>query len=155
MQQIDFYYEDFPVGAEFALGPKQMTAEEIIAFASQFDPQPMHLSEEAGKASLLGGLAASGWHSSALLMRMMFDSYIGRSSCQGAPGIEFMDWKKPVMAGDRLEGRSIVEEARLLNSRPGLGMVTFRHELDNQTGETVLICRNAVMMRQKSMEAGS
>ncbi|MDQ0454503.1 MaoC family dehydratase [Rhizobium paknamense] len=150
MPEDRLYFEDFTPGVSLALGPKHVTAEEIISFAREFDPQPMHLSEEDGKASLLGGLAASGWHTASMLMRMMCDSYILRSSCQGAPGIEFVEWKKPVLAGDTLQGRSIVEEARISRSRPQLGIVTFRHELENQAGELVCACRNAVMMRTKA-----
>ncbi|MGG7518607.1 MaoC family dehydratase [Allorhizobium undicola] len=150
MAEATLYYEDFPPGLRLPLGPFEVTAQDIIDFARQFDPQPMHLSREAGEASILGGLAASGWHTCAMLMRMMFDSYISRSSGQGAPGIDSMEWKRPVLAGDILSGFSEVEAARPLKSRPGIGMVTCRHELVNQRGETVLVARNASMIRQKS-----
>ena len=133
-------FEDFTVGRSFALGPKSMNREEIIAFASEFDAQPMHLDEAAGKASLLGGLAASGWHTNAVAMRMMYDSYIGRSTSQGSPGITRLEWKKPVLAGDTLTGRTTVLEARPLKSRPGLGTVRLENDIENQHG--VLVCRS-------------
>ena len=142
-------YEDFAIGSSFPLGPVMMTAEEIVAFATEFDPQPMHLSEEAGRASILDGLAASGWHTSSVFMRMMFDSYLARSLSEGAPGIDFMDWKKPVRAGDTLSGQSTVLEARPMRSRPGIGIVKFRHEVENQRGERVLQGENSVMMRMR------
>jgi acyl dehydratase len=145
-------YEDFEQGRVFPLGPKTVSADEIIEFAREFDPQPMHLSEEAGKASILGGLAASGWHTAAMQMRMIVDSYIGNSTCQGAPGVEFMDWKKPVLAGDTLTGRGIVLEARALRSRPGLGVVRMRTELENQRGETVCIAEQSIMFRMRQAE---
>ncbi len=80
-----YAYEDFSVGREFPLGPQSISAAQIIEFASEFDPQPMHLSEEAGRQSILGGLAASGWHTCALLMRMMAESYISDSDIAGQP----------------------------------------------------------------------
>ena len=146
-----FVYEDFQPGREFPLGPKHVTAAEIIEFASEFDPQPMHLDEEAGRASILGGLAASGWHTSSMFMRMMCDSYLLATDAEGAPGIDFMEWKKPVLAGDTLSGRSIVMEIRAMRSRPGIGIVNFRHEVENQRGELVCLGENAVMIRMRSV----
>jgi acyl dehydratase len=143
-------YEDFPVGRRFALGPVTVTAEEIVEFACEFDPQPMHLDEEAGRASILGGLAASGWHTSSIFMRMMIDAYILQSLSEGAPGIDFMDWKKPVLAGDTLSGESIVLETRPMRSRPGIGIAKFRHEVVNQNGELVLRGENSVMLRMRA-----
>jgi acyl dehydratase len=145
-------YENFQPGQTFPLGPKHVTAEEIIEFASEFDPQPMHLDEAAGRASILGGLAASGWHTSAMLMRMMFDSYVRNSESEGAPGIDFMDWKKPVLAGDTISGHSIVLESRTLRSRPGIGIVKFRHEMKNQHDELVCLGENSIMIRMRSPE---
>jgi acyl dehydratase len=149
MQDDRLHYEDFTEGRSFALGPRLVSAEEIIEFAREFDPQPMHLSEEAGKASILGGLSASGWHTSSLFMRLMIDAYVRRTASEGAPGIEFMQWRKPVLAGDTLSGHSVVEETRLMRSRPHLGIVTFGHELRNQRDELVLSARNAVMIRRR------
>lgn len=143
-------YEDFQPGREFALGPKHVTAAEIIEFATEFDPQPMHLDEEAGRASILGGLAASGWHTSSMFMRMMCDSYLLNSESEGAPGIDFMDWKKPVLAEDTLSGRSIVLEVRAMRSRPGIGIVKFRHEVENQKGEIVCLGENSTMIRMRA-----
>lgn len=147
-----FAYEDFQPGRVFPLGPKVVTAEEIIAFASAYDPQPMHLDEEAGRNSILGGLSASGWHTSAMVMRMMIDSYLLAALSEGAPGIEMMEWKRPVLAGDTLSGRSVVLEARSMRSRPGIGIVKFRHEAENQHGDIVCVSENFIMFR---MRAGS
>lgn len=146
------YYEDYQIGQEIQLGPITVTAEEIIEFATEFDPQPMHLNEEAGKASLLGGLAASGWHTSALMMRMMVDAYVLKSHSEGAPGIEFVEWKRPVLAGDTLSGHTTVEEMRPLRSRPGIGVMTTRHVLKNQNDDTVLVARNAAMIRMRAAQ---
>lgn len=155
MQADKLHYDDFSIGQRFELGPITINAEDIIEFATEFDPQPMHLSEEAGAESLLGGLAASGWHTSALLMRMMIDAYVLKSYGEGAPGIEFVDWKKPVMAGDTLSGHTIVEEMRPLRSRPGIGVVTTRHALVNQNGDLVLTARNAAMIRMRTAQGAA
>lgn len=146
-------FEDFAVGKRFDLGRKKVTADEIVAFASEFDPQPMHLDEEAGKASLLGGLAASGWHICAMFMRMMYDAYLDGSTSQGSPGLDYVRWKKPVLAGDVLTGRSEVVSARISGSRPELGLVTMRHELFNQKGEMVAELQHVGMMLRRDGEA--
>lgn len=138
-------FEDLAVGTVIELGSKRVTADEIVEFASEFDPQPMHLDEGAGKASILGGLSASGWHTCAMFMRMMCDSFLLDSTSQGAPGVAYARWRKPVLAGDTLTGRSTVTTARRSNSKPGLGLVTVRHELFNQRGVIVLELENTGM----------
>ena len=111
-------YEDFVEGASLPLGTKVVTAEEIIEFASEFDAQPMHLDEAAGKASILGGLSASGWHTCAMFMRLLCDGFLLDSTSQGSPGIDYAKWKKPVLAGDTLTGKSTVLSTRISKSRP-------------------------------------
>lgn len=147
MKGAMYYFEDFSAGRVFPLAEKRVAADEIVEFAAEFDPQPMHLDETAGKASILGGLSASGWHTASMFMRMMFDGWLSRSSSEGSPGIEFMEWKKPVLAGDTLSGRSTVLESRTLRSRPGIGIVKFLHEVENQRGEIVMRGENPIMMR--------
>ena len=100
-----------------------------------------------GAASILGGLAASGWHSSSMMMRMMTDSYLLRTAAEGAPGVDYVKWKKPVLAGDVLTGETRVLDRRQSRSRPGIGIVSLRHELRNQNGHTVLESENPVMVR--------
>lgn len=143
-------FEDFVVGRSIDLGKKQVTTAEIIEFASEFDPQPMHLDEAAGKASIMGGLSASGWHTCSIFMRMMCDAYLLDSTCQGAPGIDVAKWKKPVLAGDTLIGRSTVTAARQSKSKPAIGLVTCRHELFNQKGEAVFELENTAMFLRRS-----
>jgi acyl dehydratase len=147
MSDPKLYFEDFAVGEVKTYGPRVITREEIVAFAAEFDPQPMHLDEAAGRASILGGLSASGWHTASMFMRMMFDGWLSSSSSEGSPGIEFMEWKRPVLAGDTLSGRSTVLESRSLRSRPGIGIVKFLHEVENQRGEIVMRGENPIMMR--------
>ncbi|SIQ26774.1 Acyl dehydratase [Rhizobium sp. RU20A] len=143
-------FEDFTPGRRFDYAPHAVTADQIVAFAMEFDPQPMHLDEEAGRRSILGGLSASGWHTCAMVMRMMCDSFVGRSSSQGSPGIDTMQWRRPVLAGDTLSGYSHVLEARLLRSRPGIGIVRFRNTVLNQHGETVAISEGPILFRSQA-----
>lgn len=147
---MSYAFEDFTPGRAFPLGPKTVTAHEIIEFASEFDAQPMHLSEEAGRATILGGLAASGWHTSAMMMRMMADSYILASTSQGSPGVDFLQWKRPVLADATLSGSSTVLESRPLKSKPGIGLVKFRHELRNQRDEIVCQGENVIMFAMRT-----
>ena len=146
-------FEDFFPGQTIDLGERHVTAAEIVEFASEFDFQPMHLDEEAGKASILGGLSASGWHICAMLMRMMCDSMLLDSTSQGAPGIETLRWRKPVLAGDTLKGTCTVVSARTSSSRPGLGLVAVRYELFNQRGELVLEMQNTGMFLARGAAA--
>jgi acyl dehydratase len=142
-------YEDFEVGMVLPLGRRLVPADEIVAFASEFDPQPMHVDEAAGRESLLGGLGASGWHVCAIFMRMMCDSFLTDSTSQGAPGVDFVRWKRPVLAGDTLSGHTTVVSKRLSKSRPDIGLVLLRHELANQAEETVFEMENTGMFRRR------
>jgi acyl dehydratase len=141
MNDRTWAYEDFEVGRTIALGPRTVSAGEMIDYAAEFDPQPMHLDEEAGKASILGGLAASGLFTTGVFMRMMCDAYLLDSTSQGSPGVDYLDFRRPVIAGDTLTGRTTVLAKRLSASRPGLGFVSVKHELFNQRGE--LVCEMA------------
>ncbi len=132
------YWEDFPVGRKMAFGAMPVTREAIVDFARQFDPQPFHLDEEAGTASLFGGLCASGWHTCAMAMRMMCDGYLSESASLGSPGIENLRWRKPVYPGDTLGLRLEVVQARPMASRPEVGLVRMRWEVLNQHREAVL-----------------
>src|SRR5204862_3830380 len=125
------HYEDFTVGREFALSPYHVTKEEVFAFAREFDPQEFHLDEAAAKASVLGGLCASGWHSCAMLMRMMCDSYLNNSASLGSPGISDVKWMKPVYVGETLNGKMTVLSARVSAKRPDMGIVECRFDLFN------------------------
>lgn len=138
-------FDDLEVGRTIKLGEKTVTAAEIIEFASEFDPQAFHLDEEAGRASILGGLSASGWHSCAMFMRMMCDGFLLDSTSQGAPGVEYVRWKRPVLAGDTLTGQCTVLAKRESKSKPGLGFVTVKSTMSNQRGETVLELENTGM----------
>lgn len=125
----DIFLEDFIIGEVKTFGSHKVSEEEIVSFAAQFDPQPMHLDAAAGKASLLGGLAASGWHTCAILMRLICDGFLLRTASLGSPGITENKWLAPVFPGDTLTLRRTVMESRTSRSKPEMGLVTFRFEL--------------------------
>jgi acyl dehydratase len=136
------YWEDFVVGSVAEFAPRLVSREEIIAFAAEFDPQPMHMDEDFARTTMLGGLAASGWHTCAIGMRLIADGFITSSASLGSPGVDEVRWHKPVRPGDRLTLRRTVLETRPLNSRPGWGLVRFRFELFNQAGELMMTQEN-------------
>lgn len=147
-------FEDFAVGGEIPLGPKSVSAEEIIEFASQFDPQPMHLNGEDGRKSILGGLSASGFHTASMMMRMICDAYLLDSTSQGAPGVEFMNWRKPVLAGDTLSGVARILDKRRSGSKPEIGFVKVQIELKNQCGDIVCETLSSGMFAVRNQEQG-
>jgi acyl dehydratase len=132
------YWEDFTPGQVTEAGPRLVTREEIIAFAAEFDPQPMHLDEEAASATMLGGLAASGWHTCCILMRMISDNFLADTSFMGAPGVEEVKWLAPLRPGARIKARATVLEMRPSRSRPDMGFVKFGYELIDDAGTAVL-----------------
>lgn len=131
-------YEDFDEGLELPLGPYAVTREEVLEFAREFDPQPFHLEEDAARESMLGGLSASGWHTCAMMMRMMADGYIRDSSSQGSPGVDYVKWLRPVRPGDVLTGTARVQSRRISAKRPTLGLAKIVTVLRNQRDEPVL-----------------
>jgi acyl dehydratase len=149
------YWEDFVAGSVAEFGPRRVTREEIIAFAAEFDPQPMHMDEDFARTTMLGGLGASGWHTCAIGMRMIVDGFMGRSASIGSPGIDEVRWLKPLRPDDALILRRTVLETRPLNSRPEWGLVRFRFELINQAGETVMVQENVNLFGRRPMGASA
>jgi acyl dehydratase len=148
------YFEDFTVGMVIEHGPRLVTREEIVAFAAEFDPQPMHLDEEAARASILGGLAASGWHTCCLLMRMACDSFVLDSSSMGAPGIDEVKWLKPLRPGTHITLRTTVLDTRVSNSRPEMGFVKVRMDVRGDEGDPIMTLTTSMIMgRRDSSQA--
>ncbi len=143
------YFEDFEPGQELTLPAHTVTRAEIVAFAAEFDPQPFHLDESAAAGSLLGGLAASGWHTCALFMRMLCQGWLNDSASMGSPGVDTLKWLRPVRPGEVLSGRSIVLEVRPSRSRSDRGFVRFRHEVANARGEPVMVLENPIMFTRR------
>ena len=133
------YYEDFIVDEHWhELGCFASSKEEIVAFASLYDPQPMHLSEEAGEASMLGGLASSGWQTGALLIKQMVEQLLIKTENYGSPGVKEAHWLAPVFPDDRLTVRYQIKSKRVSNSKPHMGIIDFLIEAQNQSGEPVM-----------------
>jgi acyl dehydratase len=125
----EIYFEDFRVGDTAEYGPRTITADEIKAFAAEFDPQPMHLDDEAARAGMLGGLCASGYHTCAMTARLMSEGLLLRSAFLGSPGTEEIRWLAPVRPGDSLTVRTRVLETRSSRSRPDMGLVRMLVEV--------------------------
>jgi acyl dehydratase len=146
-------FEDFPPGRFGSYGPRHVTRGEIIAFAEEFDPQPMHLDEEAAKRSMLKGLSGSGWHLCSIMMRMMFDFYIGRTASLGSPGVNEMRWLAPLRPGDDLTLDVEVVEARVSRSRPDTGIVTFKCDVRNAAGQRLAEMTSPIIVKRRAAAA--
>ena len=147
------HFEDFRPGQLFRLGRHTLSADEMIEFATEFDPQPQHTDPEAAKHSMLGGLAASGWHLSALAMRMMVDGLFNRATSMGSPGIDEIQWRRPVLVGNRVRLDGEVLDTRL-SWRPDRGFVRFRFSMtrdeEKRNGELVMMFVCSVMFRRRA-----
>ncbi|WP_315835123.1 MaoC family dehydratase [Bradyrhizobium prioriisuperbiae] len=142
-------FEDFQPGHFGTFGPRHVTREEIIAFAAEYDPQPMHLDEEAAKRSMLQGLAASGWHLCSIMMRMLYDGFLHRAASMGGPGMDELNWVAPLRPGDDITLDITVLEARASKNRPQLGIVTFRAKILNASGQVLLDAKWPAMFQRR------
>lgn len=147
--QPRFALEDFTVGQVLSLGERTVTAEEIVAFATAFDPQPFHVDEAAGKASIYGSLIASGWHTVSMLMRMNCDAYLLDSTSAGSPGIDELRWLRPVRPGDTIRAELEVIEVRPSRSKPDRGLMVSRWRAFNQKDELILTMRGMGMFLRR------
>jgi acyl dehydratase len=132
------YWEDFAAGDVTEIGPVTVSADEIVEFASRYDPQPFHLDEEAGKATPFGGLIASGWHTTALFMGMFVRAVLLDSASLGSPGVDEIRWTAPVRPGDTLTGRSTVTDVQPSSTNLRRGTVFTTNEVFNQDGVKVM-----------------
>lgn len=132
------YFEDFSIGQTFDLGTTSATEEEIIAFARQFDPQPFHTDPERARHSAFDTLVASGWHTTALFMRLLVDNLINDTISMGSPGVDEVRWQRPVHPNEVLQANFIVLDAKTSRSRPNMGIIRSRCELLNPAGEVVM-----------------
>ncbi|RMF02878.1 MAG: MaoC family dehydratase [Alphaproteobacteria bacterium] len=155
------YFEDIVIAQPIELGSHSFSREEIISFASRFDPQPFHLDEDAARDSIFGGLCASGWHTASVLIRLLVqhrlaisETFVSRGqtppSLGPSPGVRDLRWLKPVYAGDVISFSTTPLEKRVSRSRPQWGIVTSQHEGRNQKGETVISMRAAVFIERRT-----
>lgn len=149
------YFEDIAVGEAPLSGTYEVSKEEVIDFATQFDPQPFHLDEEAAKKTMLGGLSASGWHTASMSMRLLYDSYLVRAASMGSPGVDELKWIKPVRPGDRLRLRRNVLEKRQSQSRPDMGLALCQCDVFNQHDDVVMTYRSPIMLRRRNVQAAA
>jgi acyl dehydratase len=143
-------FEDFPPGHFGSYGPRRVTREEMLAFAAEFDPQPMHLDEEAASRSMLKGLSGSGWFLCSIMMRMLFDGFIGRTASLGSPGVSELRWLAPLRPGDDLTLEVEVAEARVSRSRPDTGIVTLKGAARNAAGAVLCEMVTPIIVRRRA-----
>jgi acyl dehydratase len=149
------YLEDFAVGQTFGSGRVRVDANEIKAFAAKFDPQPFHLDEAAARDTVFGGLAASGWHTAALTMRLLVESELKPAGGIFGAGLDELRWPRPVRSGDELHLESEVLEVRPSKSHPEHGLVKARTITLNQAGEAVqILVANLVVPRRPALRNG-
>jgi len=146
-------FEDFPPGRFGSFGPHHVSRENILAFAGEYDPQPMHLDEAAAGKSMLNGLSGSGWHLCSLMMRMLCDGFITRTASLGSPGVNEVRWLAPLRPGDDLTLEVDVIEARLSRSRPETGIVTFKCTTRNAAGVALCEMTSPIIIGRRASAA--
>ncbi|GGK25521.1 MaoC family dehydratase [Salinarimonas ramus] len=150
-----FAFEDFRPGDTMSYAPVLLDEAAIVAFAHDWDPQPFHLDAAAARETFAGRLIASGWHSCAILMRMIADAFILDATSLGAPGIEEVRWRAPVLPGTRIGGAHEVLETRASRSKPQMGLVRFRFRLVDERDETLLEQVNWILFGRRDAPAPS
>jgi acyl dehydratase len=141
--------EDFAVGQVFDVGYRDVTEEEIIRFAKEYDPHPFHIDPVAAKETMFGGLMASGWQTVLFMMRMMHNGFLTVETSLGSPGVDEVRWLLPVRPGDRLHGKVEVLDVRISKSKPELGFIDNRATLINQDGKLVYSLRSKAMFKTR------
>ena len=143
------YWDDYEVGLKFPLGSTTFTEQEIVDFARQFDPQSFHVDAEAAKASMFGGIIASGWHIASKMMRLFVDNYVDHRTALGSPGLDELRWLKPVRPGDTLTGWVLCADKVPSKSRPTMGIIHEHWHVTNQNGELVMTTKGINMVRRR------
>ena len=144
------YWEDIEVGSRSGFGRYEVTREEVIEFASRYDPQPFHLSDEAAAQTYFGRLSASGWHTCAMLMRMLVEHMRTQNQAGlGSPGVDELRWLKPVYPGDVLRAETEVLDKTPSRSRPDMGSYRGRTTVFNQHDEPVMTLSSIGLIRRR------
>ena len=143
------YWDDYEIGQKFDLGSTSFTADEIVDFARQYDPQSFHVDAGAARQSMFGGLIASGWHVTAKLMRLFVDNYVDQRTALGSPGVDEVRWLKPVRPGDTLSAWVECAGKVPSKSRPEMGIVHEHWRATNQKGELVMTLKGTNMVRRR------
>ncbi len=150
---VELFFEDFAVGQTFGSGRRKIEAEDIKRFAAEFDPQPFHLDEEAARGSLFGGLAASGWHTAALTMRLLVESDFQPAGGRIGASFDELRWPQPVRPGDELRVETEILEIKASKSKPEIGFIKVKVTTLNQAERAVqeYIANLVVQRRQKGV----
>lgn len=153
----DRFFEDYVPGSVYEYGYVTTDADDMMEFAHRYDPQPFHTDAETARHTFFGGLIASGWQTSAMMMRLYADHYLTRVASLGSPGLDKLRWPAPVRPGDTLRIRTTVEAARRSKSKPDRGIVTTRAEMLNQDDVVVLDMSavNLILTRDGGHGAGT
>lgn len=149
------HFEDLAEGEVITLGRITVTRDMILTFAREFDPLPFHLDEKAARKSLLGGLAASGWQTAALSLRLLNDAFLGAVASAGGLGFSDLKWRKPLLAGDTISGTATISALRRSRSRPQWGIATIDFDIRNQRDDTVMTMKLANLIDTRHPEWGS
>lgn len=145
------YFEDIIVGSKQSFGNKLVSREEVVDFARQYDPQPFHLSDEAAADTYFGRLSASGWHTAAMVMRMIVDNMQAHQQAGlGSPGIDELRWLKPVYPGDTIRCETEILEKRQSQSKPQMGSFKSRLRVLNQEDVTVMTMVSVGLIRVRN-----
>lgn len=148
------FYEDIDIGQRDRFGSYDVSKDEIIEFASKYDPQPFHLDDEFAKQTPFGALCASGWHTCSMTMRMIVGHLKDRGLAGlGSPGVDKIEWKKPVFPKDTLRVENEIIGKRDSASRPDLGLVKSAYKVFNQNDELVMRMQTNVMVAKRKPPA--
>ena len=147
---MTIYFEDMEVGAERVFGSTEVSREEVIAFAERYDPQPFHLSDEEAAKTHFGRIAASGWHTCAMVMGVVARYVMAEEQAGlGSPGIDELRWLKPVYPGDTLTVRGKIVDKTPSRSKPEIGSVRTQMTVTNQDGVPVQTFTSIVLLRRR------
>lgn len=146
-------FEDLQQGQIIQLGVTKVTREMIISFATEFDPFPFHLDEEAAKQSLLGGLAASGWQTAGLCLKLLVDAFLSKVDSRGGLGFSDLKWRRPVMVNDSITGQVVLSDLRRSGSNPEWAIMTLEFDIRNQRDEPVMTMSLANLVGVRNPEA--
>jgi len=148
--QSSRFAEDYKAGDAFDLGSYDVTREEIVEFATKYDPFPFHVDDDAARATPFGGIIASGWMTALVWLRLMHRSFLDPATTLGSPGHEEMNWPTPVKPGDTLTGRVEIRESRVSKSKPEMGFVRYTARLHNQRGDCVFVTTSTLIIRTRA-----
>ncbi len=137
------YFEDMTVGKSYEFEGPTLTEADIIEFALKYDPQPFHIDPEEAKDTFFKGLAASGWQTAGIYMKMLVDGLLNQTVSMGSPGVDQLRWVKPVRPGDTLKAQFTIIEARPSTSRPDMGIIRSESQVFNQHNEVVMTLTNS------------